>query len=165
MVELEGKPAARRGESGLDSEPSDKDCGERSEKILAHRVEEAEVLGEQIVDRLKDVLQEIGLHCRQLLRRRASVSARLRHAEVLKLIGDRSSHLGDVAGHAGLATDIGVDGAGGSVALLLREDGLLFEKRREELVRVLDSAEGQNARRIDLVQNGNFGVEAGVARK
>src|SRR3984885_1289097 len=61
MVELEGRPAARGGESGLDSEPSDKDCGERSEKILAHRVEEAEVLGEQIVDRLKDVLQEIGL--------------------------------------------------------------------------------------------------------
>src|ERR1700722_3038164 len=69
MIELEGRPAARGSESGLDSEPSDKDCGERSEKILAHRVEEAEVLGEQIVDRLKDVLQEIGLHCRQLLRR------------------------------------------------------------------------------------------------
>src|SRR5208282_2777517 len=84
MIELERRPARGRGESGLDSEPSHENCGERPEKVLAHSVEEAEVLGEQVVDRLKDVLQEIGLHCDQLLRRRASMSARLRHAEVLK---------------------------------------------------------------------------------
>ena len=84
VIELEGRPAAGGGESGLYSKPSYENRGERAEKILAHCVEEAEVLGKQVVDRLKDVLQEIGLHCRQLLRRRASISARLRHAEVLK---------------------------------------------------------------------------------
>ena len=66
MIELEGRPAAGGGESGLDSKPSHEDRGERAEKILAHCVEEAEVLGKQVVDRLKDVLQEIGLHRGQL---------------------------------------------------------------------------------------------------
>jgi len=42
---------------------------------------------------------------------------------------------------------------------------LLFEKRREELVRVLDGVKSQNARRIDLVQDGHFTVEVGVARE
>src|SRR5580692_2344517 len=84
MIELEGRPAAGGCERGLDSKPSHENRGERTEKILAHGVEEAEVLGEQIVDRLKDVLEEIGLHCRQLLRRRASLGARLRHAEVFE---------------------------------------------------------------------------------
>ena len=69
MIELERRPAAGGGKRRLDSKPSHEDGGERAEKILAHGVEEAEVLGEQIVDRLKDVLEEIGLHCRQLPRR------------------------------------------------------------------------------------------------
>ena len=76
----------------------------------------------------------IGLHGRQLLRRRASFSAHSRHAEVLKRIGDRAGHLRHVCGEAGLALDIGIDGVGGCLALLFGEDGLLFEKRREELV-------------------------------
>src|SRR5271170_7876449 len=42
---------------------------ERTKQMLAHGVEEAEVLGEQGVDGLEDVLQIVGLHCRQLLRR------------------------------------------------------------------------------------------------
>ena len=32
------------------------------EEVLAHGVEEAEILREQIVDRLKDELQKVGLH-------------------------------------------------------------------------------------------------------
>src|SRR5208282_1933715 len=84
MIKLESRSATGRGKGGLDSEPSNENRGKRAEEILAHGVEEAEVLGEQAVDRLKDVLQEIGLHCRQLLRRRASISARLGHADVLK---------------------------------------------------------------------------------
>src|ERR1700735_2652037 len=69
MIELERRPSAGRGERGLDSNPSNQNGGERAEQVLAHGVEEAEVLGEQVVDRLKDVLEEIGLHCRQLPRR------------------------------------------------------------------------------------------------
>jgi len=56
-------------------------------------------------------------------------------------------------------TDIGINGVGSCVALLFCQDGLLFQKRREEFVRVLDGAEGQNARRIDFVQNGDFTIE------
>jgi hypothetical protein len=58
--------------------------------------------------------------------------------------------LSHVAGHAGLATDVGVNGVGGGVALLLREDGLLFEKRREEFVRVLNGAESQHSAALIL---------------
>jgi hypothetical protein len=54
--------------------PSHEDGGERTKEILAHSVEEAEVLGKQGVDGLEDVLKIVGLHCRQLLRRRASIS-------------------------------------------------------------------------------------------
>ena len=69
MSKWNGVPAAGGGESGLDSIPDDEDRGERTKQILAHGVEEAEVLGEQGVDGLEDVLQIVGLHCRQLLRR------------------------------------------------------------------------------------------------
>ncbi len=58
-----GCAAASGGESGFHSEPNHQDCGEGAEQVLAHCVEEAEVLREQIVDRLKDELQEVGLHC------------------------------------------------------------------------------------------------------
>src|SRR5258708_19304973 len=61
--------AAGGGESGFDSVPRDEDRGERAKQVLAHSVEETEVLGEQGVDGLEDVLQIVGLHCRQLLRR------------------------------------------------------------------------------------------------
>src|ERR1700674_584990 len=61
--------AAGGGKGGFDSVPSHEDRGEHAVKILAHSVEETEVLGEQGVDGLEDVLQIVGLHCRQLLRR------------------------------------------------------------------------------------------------
>src|SRR5579859_5108604 len=69
IVELECVLAAGCGESGFDSIPNYENRGERTEEILAHSVEKAEVLGEQGVDGLEDVLQIVGLHCRQLLRR------------------------------------------------------------------------------------------------
>ena len=69
MSKWNGDSAAGGGESGLDAVPGDENGGERTKQILAHGVEEAEVLGEQGVDGLEDVLQIVGLHCRQLLRR------------------------------------------------------------------------------------------------
>jgi type IV secretion system protein TrbI len=134
VIEFERMPAARGRKSRFDSVPSHKDRRERPEEILAHSVEEAEVLGEQGVDRLKDILEEIGLHGRQLPRRWASFAAHSRHAEVLKRIAERAGHLRQVGRKASLALNVGVDGVGGGLALLLGEDGLLFEKRGEELV-------------------------------
>src|SRR5216683_1441958 len=60
------------------------------------------------------------------------------------------------------AANVGIDGVGGGLALLLGEDGLLFEKRREELVRVLQGAEGEHACGIDFVEDRNFRVEIRV---
>src|SRR5260370_842439 len=57
------------GESGFYAKPCDENRGEQTEEVLAHSVEEAEVLGKQGVDGLKDVLKIVGLHCRQLPRR------------------------------------------------------------------------------------------------
>src|SRR5208283_1287306 len=62
VIEVEGRLAAGGGEGRFHAVPDHQDGGERAEEILAHGVEEAEVLGEQIVDCLKDVLQEIALH-------------------------------------------------------------------------------------------------------
>ena len=56
--------AAGGGECGFDAVPDDEDGGEHAEEVLAHGVEEAEVLREQVVDGLKDELQEIGSACR-----------------------------------------------------------------------------------------------------
>ena len=39
-------------------------------EVLAHGVEETEVLGKQVVDRLEDELKKVGLHGRRLLRRK-----------------------------------------------------------------------------------------------
>jgi hypothetical protein len=49
------------GKGRFDSESDNKDRGESSKEILAHVVEEAEILREQGVDRLKDELQEVWL--------------------------------------------------------------------------------------------------------
>ena len=46
-----------------------KNGGEHAKQVLAHGIEEAEVLRQEIVDRLIHELQEIGLHCARLLRR------------------------------------------------------------------------------------------------
>src|SRR5208283_3191455 len=69
IVEMERTFAACRSEGGFDTEPDYEGSGERTKQILAHSVEETEVLGKQGVDGLEDVLQIVGLHCRQLLRR------------------------------------------------------------------------------------------------
>jgi hypothetical protein len=42
--------------------------------------------------------------------------------------------LSHISGKVGTSRDVGVDGIGRGLALLLRDNGLLFEKRREELV-------------------------------
>src|ERR1700676_4454802 len=62
VVELEGLLAACGGQSRLYPVPDDEDRGEHTEEVLSHSVEEAEVLREQVVDCLKDVLQEVSLH-------------------------------------------------------------------------------------------------------
>src|SRR6266436_5241243 len=65
---MEGVLAAGGRQSRLDPIPGHQDGGEHAEEVLAHGVEEAEVLRQQVVDRLKDELQKVGLHG-QLLRR------------------------------------------------------------------------------------------------
>ena len=54
--------AARGGERHLHSVPGDKDGGEHAKEILAHGVEEAEILREHVVDGLIDELQKVSLH-------------------------------------------------------------------------------------------------------
>jgi hypothetical protein len=49
--------AAGGGQGTLNPKPHDQDGGERAIEILAHRVEEAEILGEQVVDGLEDELE------------------------------------------------------------------------------------------------------------
>src|ERR1700722_1512514 len=62
VVELEGLFATCSRQSRLCAVPNDEDGGEHAEEVLSHSVEEAEVLREQVVDCLKDVLQEVSLH-------------------------------------------------------------------------------------------------------
>src|SRR6202040_1345295 len=62
VVEVEWAPAARGGQRGLDPVPGDEDGGEGTKQVLAHSVEEADVVGEQLADGLKDELEVIGLH-------------------------------------------------------------------------------------------------------
>jgi hypothetical protein len=61
VIEVEGTFAARCGKGGFHAIPGDENGGEGPEEVLAHSVEEAEILREQIVDRLKDELQEVWL--------------------------------------------------------------------------------------------------------
>ena len=89
-------------------------------------------MGEQIVDRLKDELQVVGLHgCGSF---DAVGLLALRHPEVLKRIRQCARDLGHVAGEVRAPLDVGIDGVGRSFALLLGENGLLFKKRGEKLV-------------------------------
>src|ERR1700694_2143664 len=62
VVELERMLAAGGREGRPDAVPSDEDGREAPAQVLAHGVKQAEVLREQVVDRLKDVLQEVSLH-------------------------------------------------------------------------------------------------------
>ena len=49
-------------ERGLGAVPGNQDGRKHAEQMLAHGIEEAEILGKQIVDGLEDELQKIGLH-------------------------------------------------------------------------------------------------------
>ena len=89
----------------------------------------------------------------------------MRHTEVLKRIGQRAGHLRHVGGEAGLALDVGVDDVGGGLSLLFGKDGLLFQQRSEEFVRILKGAEGEYSCSVDLVQHRDFGVEIWVIRE
>jgi hypothetical protein len=62
VLKVEAASATGGGKRGLDAKPSDENGREYPKQILAHRVEEAEVLREQIVDGLKNELQIVGLH-------------------------------------------------------------------------------------------------------
>jgi hypothetical protein len=72
--------ATGRGQGKLDPKPNDQDGGERTIEILAHHIEEAEILREQVIDRLEDELEIIHSHGSFGAGR---VSA-LRHSEVLQ---------------------------------------------------------------------------------
>ena len=61
LSKWKGVFAASCGKSGFHSKPNHENCGEGTKEVLAHSVEEAEILREQIVDRLKDELQEVWL--------------------------------------------------------------------------------------------------------
>src|SRR6266851_5239691 len=62
MIEMKRTAATSGGESGLRAVPDNENGREHAKQVLAHGVEEAEVLHEQVVDGLKDILQEIVLH-------------------------------------------------------------------------------------------------------
>src|SRR6266478_6621010 len=49
-------------ESGLHPIPGNEDGREHAEDVLTHRVEEAEILRKQVIDRLIDELQKVSLH-------------------------------------------------------------------------------------------------------
>src|SRR5215472_4424347 len=62
IVEVKKMPAASGRQGGFNAKPNDKDCCKRAEQGLAHGIEEAEILGEERVDRLKDKLKIVGVH-------------------------------------------------------------------------------------------------------
>ena len=59
VVEVKHVPPASGGECRFHAIPNHQDCGKGSEQVLAHCVEEAKVLREQIVDGLKDELEVV----------------------------------------------------------------------------------------------------------
>ncbi len=61
VIKVEGTLAARCGKGGFHPKPGDENGGEAPEQVLAHSVEEAKILREQIIDRLKDELQKVWL--------------------------------------------------------------------------------------------------------
>jgi hypothetical protein len=79
IVEVKVVMTAGGGQRELDSEPDDQDCCEGTIEVLAHRVEEAEILREQVVDGLEDELEVI----HDFGSFDADEFAVLRHSEVL----------------------------------------------------------------------------------
>src|SRR4029077_2261833 len=126
-VELERLFATCSGQCRLYAVPDDEDGGEHAKEVLSHRVEETEILREQVVDCLKDVLQEVILHGSAPSTWDHSLRT-LRHAEVLQRIGECAGDLCHISGQAGLPGNIGIYGACGGIALLFGDDCLLFKK-------------------------------------
>src|SRR5438046_3568533 len=73
-IELKKGFAAGRGQSGLHSMPNHKNRGEGTEQVLSHGIEEAEILGEQVVDGPKDE-REVGHADRALDATRGAATA------------------------------------------------------------------------------------------
>ena len=61
--------------------------------------------------------------------------------------------------------NVGVDGVGGGLTLLLGKDGLLFKERGKELVGVLNRAKRQDTGCVDLVEYRHFGVQIRIGRE
>src|SRR5579862_4509306 len=59
VVEMKHVLTASGGEGRFHSVPHHKDCGEGPEQVLAHGVEEAKILREQVVDGLEDELEVV----------------------------------------------------------------------------------------------------------
>src|ERR1700674_5685648 len=62
VIELERTSSAGGGKCRLNAVPHNQDGGEHAEQVLAHSVEEAEVVGEQLADSLEDKLKIVGVH-------------------------------------------------------------------------------------------------------
>src|ERR1700690_628498 len=62
VLKVEAASATGGGERGLHAEPDDENGREHAEKVLAHRVEEAEILRQQVGDGLKNELEIVCLH-------------------------------------------------------------------------------------------------------
>src|SRR6266851_1128490 len=59
VVEMKHVLTASGGEGRFHSVPNHQDCGKGPEQVLAHGVEEAKILLEQVVDGLKDELEVV----------------------------------------------------------------------------------------------------------
>src|SRR2546422_6779496 len=70
IVELERVLAAGGRESGFHSIPNDENRGEGTEEILAHSVEETEVLGERSEEHTSELQSRLHLVCRLLLEKK-----------------------------------------------------------------------------------------------
>src|ERR1700691_5223707 len=82
----------------------------------------------------------------------------LGHAEVLERIGQGADDLRDVAGQSRATDDVGIDGVGGDLTLLLGGEGLLLEQGGQEFVGILRGAQGKNTCGVDLIEHRNLGV-------
>src|ERR1700730_6326070 len=98
-------------------------------------------------------LMALKMNCKKSVCIRTGLLSRIRgkqlwHAEGFERICDAAGDSGQISGERGAARDVGVDGVGSGLALLFGDDGLLLEERCKELVSILNSAKGQDARGI-----------------
>ena len=122
--------AARGGERGFDAVPYNQNGRKGAEQVLPHGVEEAEVLSQQIADRLENELEIVGDHGNSgSLFGLGIFRCDLGHPEVLEGIGDRGGDLREIAGEGSPSGNVGVDGIGGGFALLFGSDSLQLQQR------------------------------------